>query len=272
MGSRCVPNRKVAACRGEWKNVIENLVYIVYAVTALGAVALFAGLPRGDKPQRNGLLFVCMALAAGVSYFMFDAMLGSVGGKLPLIVLSLLSIGGALRMVTHPQPVYSALYFIMVILATTAILVLCGAEFLGFALAMVYAGAILVTYVFVLMLSQQSTLHSDAFTQGFDYDREAREPFWAVAAGSLLAATVGAVIVERDWSAVEKVAVDGGDNTVALGRILMTKYAISVELAAILLMVAMIGAIAVARKQIPQADEMTLRRPLGAAGREAKPY
>jgi len=175
-------------------------------------------------------------------------------------------------MVTHPQPVYSALYFILVILATTAILVLCGAEFLGFALAMVYAGAILVTYVFVLMLSQQSTLHSDAFTQGFDYDREAREPFWAVAAGSLLAATVGAVIVERDWGGIEQVSVEGGENTVALGRILMTQYAISVELAAVLLMVAMIGAIAVARKHIPHAEDLTRRRPLGAAGREAKPY
>jgi len=159
-------------------------------------------------------------------------------------------------MVTHPQPVYSALYFILVILATTAILVLCGAEFLGFALAMVYAGAILVTYVFVLMLSQQSTLHSDAFTQGFDYDREAREPFWAVAAGSLLAATVGAVIVERDWGGIEQVSVEGGENTVALGRILMTQYAISVELAAVLLMVAMIGAIAVARKHIPHDSQL----------------
>lgn len=252
--------------------MIENLVYIVYAATALGAVGLFVGLPRGDRPQRNGLLFICMALAAGVSYFIFDGLLGSADGRLPLIVLSLLSIGGALRVVTHPQPVYSALYFIMVILSTTAILVVCGAEFLGFALAMVYAGAILVTYVFVLMLSQQSTLHSEAFTQGFDYDREAREPFWAVAAGSLLSATIGAVIVERDWGGVEKVAVDSGENTVALGRILMTKYAISVELAAVLLMVAMIGAIAVARKKIPHADDQTPRRPLGAAGREAKPY
>ena len=56
----------------------------------------------------------------------------------------------------HPRPVYSAVYFVLVVLATTGLCVLAAAEFLAAALVIVYGGAIMVTYIFVIMLAQQA--------------------------------------------------------------------------------------------------------------------
>ncbi len=107
-----------------------------------------------------------------------------------------------------------------------------------------------------------------------DFDRSAREPFWAVLAGFLLMATIAAMIVKRDWQtpAATAEAPMVKENTLWLGRFLMTDYAVSVELAAVLLMVAMIGAIAIARKRIPHADDGVERPAPGEIGRNVEPF
>src|SRR4030095_6722893 len=71
-------------------------------------------------------------------------------------VFSLIAIASAGRMITHNRPVYSALYFIMVVLSSAALFLMLQAEFMAFALVIVYAGAILITYMFVIMLAQQA--------------------------------------------------------------------------------------------------------------------
>jgi len=259
---------------GNGYGLVDTLVYLAYAVAAMGAAGIYVGLPKEGKPDRRGVLFILFAIAAGVFCLVMHRMLGDAANHVAFVILALFALGGAARMVTHPRPVYSALYFIVVILSTTALLILVGAEFLGIALAMVYAGAILVTYVFVIMLSQQTTLHNDRFRDVFDYDRAAREPAWTVVAGFVLSATIAGVIVDRHWPAFDsaRAAETANQNTFALGKMLMTDMAVSVELAAVLLMVAMVGAIAIARKRIPHDDAFDDGRPLGEAGREAPPY
>lgn len=101
------------------------------------------------------------------------------------IIFSLFAIAAALRMITHDRPVYSALYFVLVVLSTAGLFLLLEAEFMAFALVIVYAGAILITYMFVLMLSNQATDSSRPDTQA-SYDRVPREPAAAVAVGFLL--------------------------------------------------------------------------------------
>ena len=73
-------------------------------------------------------------------------------------VFAMVAIVAAARMVTHGRPVYSALYFIAVVVSSAGLFLLLGAEFMAFALIIVYAGAILITYLFVLMLAQQLSL------------------------------------------------------------------------------------------------------------------
>jgi NADH-quinone oxidoreductase subunit J len=95
-------------------------------------------------------------------------------------------------MVTHPKPVFAALYFVLVVLSSAGLFLVLQAEFMAFALIIVYAGAILITYMFVLMLAQQSqTDGGHDIEAGTLYDRLPREPLAAVAVGFLLLATLG---------------------------------------------------------------------------------
>src|SRR6185503_7620582 len=70
-------------------------------------------------------------------------------------IFSAIALLGALRVVTHPRPVYAALYFVLTVFATAGLFILLWAEFMAAALVLIYAGAILVTYVFVIMLAAQ---------------------------------------------------------------------------------------------------------------------
>lgn len=253
----------------------DYLVYLAYAVAALGAAGVYIGLPREGKPERRGLLVIIFAIAAGAFCLVMNRILGDASHAVAFIILSIFAIGGAARMITHPKPVYSAVYFIIVILSTSAMLILTGAEFLGLVLVAVYAGAILVTYAFVIMLSQQSHLHGGDVRHALNYDASAREPAWTVIAGFVLSATIAGMIVERSWpsyAAARAAQTAAGHNTLQLGQLLMTDMAVSVELAGVLLLVAMVGAIAIARKRIPHDETFETRRPLGDVGRHAAPY
>jgi NADH-quinone oxidoreductase subunit J len=89
--------------------------------------------------------------------------------------------------------VLAALHFVVVVIASAAMFLLLEAEFMAFALVIVYAGAILITYLFVLMLARQSP--TDTAEGPVDYDSVPREPLAAVAVGMvLLAGTSSAMI------------------------------------------------------------------------------
>jgi len=152
----------------------------LYLVCALGALGVALALPRRNNTLAIvggvvlgavlGLAALALALAAGDS-----------GGALPnwfFYPFALIGLGASARMITHPRPVYSALYFIMTIIASSGMFVLLSAEFMAFALVIIYAGAILITYLFVIMLAtQQPTSMSAALLD--DTDAVAREPVLA---------------------------------------------------------------------------------------------
>lgn len=253
----------------------QALVYLAYAVAALGAVVIYVTLPKEGRSAHWGLVVLVVALAAGAALLLLGRLLGDAGDRVYFYLLALLALGGAVRVVTHPRPVYSALFFVLVVLSTAGLMVLVGAEFLAAALVIVYAGAILVTYVFVIMLAQQSSPTTGGqFAAALDYDKDAREPLAAVLAGFVLVGTLAGVIVSRKWDSIS--AASAGEasngNTLALGRVLLTDFAVSVELAGVLLMVAMIGAIAIARKKLPRAESEEELLPPGEVGRHVTPF
>jgi NADH-quinone oxidoreductase subunit J len=126
------------------------------------------------------LMFIGLGIKAGKEHL----------PNINFYLFSFLALGSSLRVISHPRPVYAALWFIMTILASAGLYVLLSAEFMAFALIIVYAGAILITYMFVLMLATESPTaeQSEALAE---YDRYSREPIVAALAGFLLvAATV----------------------------------------------------------------------------------
>jgi NADH-quinone oxidoreductase subunit J len=143
------------------------------------------------------------------------------------------------------------------------------------ALIIIYAGAILVTYLFVIMLAQQPTATF--------YDQNAREPLAAVLVGFVLAAIIAGHAGQGPVSAkaasqltlASDVATPenahAASNTLSLGAYLFTRYVVVIELAGILLLVSMVGAIALSRKRI-DSDVQWPRRPLGQIGKEVEPF
>lgn len=160
---------------------------LLYSACVLGALGVLLALPRrGLSPQIIGALLG--ALALGVGFLAFG--LKTAAKDLPNInfyLFSLIAVGAALRVISHPRPVYAALYFILTILASCGLYVLLSAEFMAFALVIVYAGAILITYLFVIMLATESpTAEQVEFLS--EYDRYSREPVAATIVGFVLIA------------------------------------------------------------------------------------
>src|SRR5262245_44550591 len=157
----------------------ENVAILL--VCALGLVAIYALLPR---PRR---LPVLLGVSAGVLALVLAAFLVVRVGKLSFetflfyLFSAVAIIAGAL-LVTQQNPARAALSFALVVLAGCGLFLLQAAPFLMAATIIVYAGAIIVTFLFVLMLAQQQGL-SDA-------DARSREPLLATITGFLLLATL----------------------------------------------------------------------------------
>ncbi|MEM7228296.1 MAG: NADH-quinone oxidoreductase subunit J [Planctomycetota bacterium] len=161
---------------------------IPYTACVLGAASLYL-LVRPGRPTVKVL-----AGLVGLTVFVWlaTAAAGQLAGRGTwpepfFLIFSVIAISAAVRMVTHTKPVYSALYFILVVLASAGMFLMLEAEFMAFALIIVYAGAILITYMFVLMLAQQAAEPGSEAEQA-EYDRLPREPAAAVVVGFIMLA------------------------------------------------------------------------------------
>ena len=161
---------------------------ILYVLLALGGIGVALALPRrGLSPQILGGLLAGAAAGLVVLFMSLGAL-----DHLPNLyfyIFSVITLGAGLRVITHPRPVYAALYFILTVISSAGLFVILSAEFLAFALIIVYAGAILITYLFVIMLATQAPTESGDEVLA-DYDAEAREPVLASAVGFVLLAVL----------------------------------------------------------------------------------
>ena len=162
---------------------------VLYLICVLGALGIAAALPRRNKALEivGGLV---LASAVGFGVLMLGLSATRSGQPLPnyfFYPFAILALGSAARMITHPRPVYSALYFILTIIASCGMYLLLSAEFMAFALVIIYAGAILITYLFVIMLATQApSSAAEAFID--ETDAVAREPVLASGIGFVLLA------------------------------------------------------------------------------------
>jgi NADH-quinone oxidoreductase subunit J len=216
---------------------------LAYGLLLLGAIGLFLAMPGGRvSVARVG--WVLLAAAAGVLVSVF-VKLGTGGTQLGWFgAFTLIGLFAALRVITHRKPVYSAVYFILLIVSIAGLLLLMDANFLATALVIVYGGAILVTYVFVIMLAQQA--------RPAVYDTKSREPFWGCLAGfALLGLLTLKLLAAGETADLTDVALPAGSpgNVIEVSRTLLTDYIIAIQLVGLLLLAAMVGAIAIARRQ-----------------------
>ena len=144
----------------------------------------------------------------------------------------------ALRVITDRNPVHAALFLVLSFFSAAAIWMLLKAEFLAIVLVLVYVGAVMVLFLFVVMMLD------------INLDKM-REGFWGYFP---LAATVGVIIVLEMSSVllrgyleldpqVPAISANLG-NTKELGKLIYTQYVYAFEIAAVILLVAIVAAVA----------------------------
>ncbi|MEY3804914.1 MAG: hypothetical protein RL667_1036 [Pseudomonadota bacterium] len=178
--------------------------------------------------------------------------------------LALILLYAALSVITTRNPVYAALFLVLAFFTAAGIWLLLEAEFLAITLVLVYVGAVMVLFLFVVMMLD------------INLDR-LREGFWqalpvALPVGGLMAVEMVMIVGVNNFGA-DKVLAPAAkpadySNTAALGRVLYTDYLLAFELAAVVLLVAIVAAIALTLRSraIVAAIALTLR-----SRKESKP-
>ena len=276
------------------------------------ALAMYAAIRPASLTFRLGAIVATVAAAGwllGIVAGYFSSLQSDSGGVF-FVLFSLAAIGGAVRMISHERPIYCALHFVIVVIASAGLLLLLEAEFMAFALIIVYAGAILITYMFVLMLANQAD-DADTPETLASYDQVPREPAAAVVVGFLLLCIVTGTVLhgteslpqqpkeqKTEWRTVEQlpkqfessvlrldesfvwppqvdeqgnaiqfdretafvISSDGArldldssvlpTNTQSVGWSLVHDFPVSLELAGVILLMAMLGAAVLARRAI----------------------
>jgi NADH-quinone oxidoreductase subunit J len=163
-------------------------------------------------------------------------------------VFGTILVAAALGMIVARNPVYSALLLVLCFVTSAAIWLLVEAEFLAIVLVLVYVGAVMVLFLFVVMMLD---INLDELRQGFTRFAWLGWPIallviveivgviWA-RGGLGIDVTKGPTDTPADYS-----------NTLELGRVIYTKYAYPFELAAVLLLVAIVAAIALTMRGRP---------------------
>src|SRR5450432_4520331 len=152
---------------------------------------------------------------------------------------------GALRVITSRNPVHSALWLVLSFFSAAGIWMLLHAEFLAIALVLVYVGAVMVLFLFVVMMLDVN----------FDKLREGFRSYIPVAAtvGVLILVEMALVLIggylAPGSAPLPAPAPANYSNTRALGLQIYTDYAYPLEIAAVLLLVAIIAAIALTHRE-----------------------
>jgi len=154
-------------------------------------------------------------------------------------VFAAITVLSALRVVTARNPVHAALFLVLAFCTAAAIWMLLKAEFLAITLVLVYVGAVMVLFLFVVMMLD---INLDQMRQGFWRNLPV-----ALFVGVVVVLEIAAVLIHtfsgvRDADA--PATPPGYSNTEALGQLLYTEYVYPFEIASVVLLVAIVAAIA----------------------------
>ncbi len=177
-------------------------------------------------------------------------------------IFSAILVGSALAVVVVRNPVYAALFLVLAFFTCAGIWLLLEAEFLAITLVLVYVGAVMVLFLFVVMMLD---IDLAPLKEGFIKFLPV-----GIAVGVIILIQMAMILGPENFG-LEKFATpeaQGSDysNTKALGRILYTTYVYPFEIAAVILLVAIIAAIALTLRKRPEtksqnvAEQVKVRR------------
>jgi NADH-quinone oxidoreductase subunit J len=163
-------------------------------------------------------------------------------------LFSALLLFAAFRVITARNPVYAALYLVLAFFQAAAVWILLKAEFLAISLVLVYVGAVMVLFLFVVMMLD---INVDALRAGFWKHFPLAATVGVLIALEMAAVLMGGFRLGEEPRAVPAVAQGAAQfsNTKELGKLLYTQYLYPLEIAAVLLLVAIIAAIALTLRE-----------------------
>ncbi|NEX61852.1 NADH-quinone oxidoreductase subunit J [Noviherbaspirillum galbum] len=157
---------------------------------------------------------------------------------------SAILIFAALRVITDRNPVHAALFLVLSFFSAGGIWLLLKAEFLAIVLVLVYVGAVMVLFLFVVMMLD---INLDKLREGF-------WRYFPIAAliGVVVVLEMSAVLLHGFWGASETVVPAASaniGNTKELGKLIYTQYVYAFEIAAVVLLVAIVAAVALTMRR-----------------------
>jgi NADH-quinone oxidoreductase subunit J len=173
-----------------------------------------------------------------------------------------ISLGSAIAMILARNAVHAALLLVLNFFTLAVLYVLLDAHFLAAVQVIVYAGAIMVLFLFVIMLLGVD--REESLEERIRLQRPLALLLGAVLAG-LLVFTIHTAVGGRPFRGLAQANAPG--NTQAVGRVLFTRYLFPFEVASVLLVVAAIGAMVLGRRR----DEEEAASRIGSTSREGGP-
>jgi NADH-quinone oxidoreductase subunit J len=164
-------------------------------------------------------------------------------------VFALIAIGGALLLIMAREPIHSALSLIVVMMSLAGLYLMLGAEFVAAVQIIVYAGAIMVLFVFVIMLLNAG---GESRRKGSAFARIAGIPLLLILLG-MLAYFIGQQYPNADlvqFGVLKDAAGQSMGSAQNVGTAIFTTYLLPFEVTSVLILIAIIGAIVLARKEL----------------------
>jgi len=162
------------------------------------------------------------------------------------LLFASVAIASAANILIQRHPIYSALSLIVTFVALAGIYIQMHAEFIAVMQIVVYTGAIMVLFIFVIMLlnagAEQRVPHKVHVVKYFGLPLAV---LFIIEAGLIITRSLS-----NEGISVESVSINISGNTQLIGRALYTQYALPFEVTSVLLLVAIIGAIVMAKKEL----------------------
>lgn len=166
-------------------------------------------------------------------------------------VLAGLILLGAYKVVASPLITHSALYLALVLVSVGGVFLMLDAVFLAVVQVLVYGGAVMAVVIFAIMLSDQRELGAEGAGQGIGFVEELRNAlrsrYWGLLPAAVAGLLIVLVVIGVGRLAAPAAPGLASTSVADIGRTLLTDYLVPFEIASVVLLVAVVGAIVLTR-------------------------
>lgn len=163
-------------------------------------------------------------------------------GVIVFLVLAVIAVGSAVSMLFSRNTVYSALFLIISFLSVAVLYLILGAPFIALAQITVYAGAIMVLFLFVIMLLGAERMPEKETVKW-------QRPVAVLLGLGLAAEGIWVILNKSDWTVMSNPGTEALADPANIGMALFSKYALPFEITSVILLVAVIGAVVLSRSE-----------------------